>query len=124
MSDWLKKIDKRLERLQVEAKAIGRANLADIGRTARQIISVLDQENEALRQRVAELEDDTMQAVVGRVKDRGDEWEIALAPDCGTWLTVPVERFQQRPEIGDIVTIRKPRVLDIVKIGHGAGDSK
>lgn len=43
--------------------------------------------------------------------------EVAFAPDCTTWITIP-EEFPL-PEVGDIVEVIPPRVVKVRKVVHG-----
>lgn len=54
-----------------------------------------------------------IQAVIGKVTPNapGRGWDIALEPDCTTWITVHDNEVECAPKPGDIVTIQPPFVL-------------
>jgi len=53
-----------------------------------------------------------IEAVVGKVTPKPDgSWDIALMPDCTTWLSIHENEVECEPQPGDIVTIQPPYVL-------------
>lgn len=56
-----------------------------------------------------------IKAVIGKVTPNGPGkgWDIALKPDCTTWLTMREDELKSiTPCVGDIVTIQPPYVID------------
>jgi hypothetical protein len=51
--------------------------------------------------------------VIGKVKATPSGWNIALMPDCTTWLTLHKSETKiGEPRPGDTVRIQVPRILD------------
>jgi hypothetical protein len=55
-----------------------------------------------------------IKAVIGKVTTNGpgNGWDIALEPDCTTWLTMHDGEAKAMPCIGDTVTIQPPYIID------------
>lgn len=64
-----------------------------------------------LRDRLAEIERQEMQAVIVSVEPAAMGWNVGLGPDGDTWITVPDEMGQ--PEAGQIVRFLPPTVTGI-----------
>lgn len=62
------------------------------------------------------IKNEYMDAVIGTVSETENGWNVSLLPDGTTWLSIQKEEHSQIPEVGDIITIRKPRVVEIKKV--------
>ena len=55
-----------------------------------------------------------IEAVIGKVTPNapGKGWDIALEPDCTTWLTMHEDEAMSLPLPGDIVMIQPPYITE------------
>ena len=68
--------------------------------------SCADELDEVIRDLEA-LRGNAREAVIGAVTDQSDHWDVSLAPDNDTWLSVPKSRWPDvRP--GQIITVVPP----------------
>ena len=62
--------------------------------------------------------DDFIEAVVSKVSSTADGWDVELAPG-DTWLSLDKDDALGEPEVGDIVTVRVPRIVALKKPNAG-----
>ena len=54
----------------------------------------------------------TTSALIGKVTEVENGWEVAFAPDCTTWITVRRDEHAE-PKVGDFITVTVPKVVAI-----------
>lgn len=55
---------------------------------------------------------ETTSALIGKVTEVENGWEVAFAPDCTTWVTVRRDEHDE-PKVGDSITVTVPKVVAI-----------
>ena len=55
---------------------------------------------------------ETTSALIGKVTEVENGWEVAFAPDCTTWITVRRDEHDE-PKVGDFITVTVPKVVAI-----------
>jgi len=55
---------------------------------------------------------ETTSALIGKVTEVENGWEVAFAPDCTTWITVRRDEHDE-PKVGDYITVTVPKVVAI-----------
>ena len=55
---------------------------------------------------------ETTSALIGKVTEVENGWEVAFAPDCTTWITVRRDEHDE-PKVGDSITVTVPKVVAI-----------
>ena len=59
--------------------------------------------------------------LIGKVRPSADgSWNVSIAPDNETWLTVWPEDVSQAPSAGDIITVVPPRVISLFPADRAA----
>ena len=52
-------------------------------------------------------------AVIGKVTRKSFGWDVALAPDNTTWLSVYEADGFKEPKVGDVITVMPPQAISI-----------
>ena len=55
---------------------------------------------------------ETTSALIGKVTEVENGWEVAFAPDCTTWITVRRDEHDE-PKVGDSIIVTVPKVVAI-----------
>lgn len=55
---------------------------------------------------------ETTSALIGKVTEVENGWEVAFAPDCTTWITVRRDEHDE-PKVGDFITVTVPKAVAI-----------